>query len=266
MQLAHVHGGHGQTGAVDHAADVAIQRHIVQADFVGDMLALIFLAGIAHFGGVLVPIERVVIEADLGVERHHLAVVGHDQRVDLDHAAVFLHEQVVDTADDLDQLIDLLLGHAHAEAQVTGLVGLHAGSRIDGEGQDLLGSLGGDLFDIHAAFGRANQDNALLAAVDQAAQIVFLGDIDAVLDQQGVDRHTFGTGLVGDQGRTEQTAGELLDVLQGTDKLHTTGLAAAAGMDLGLNNPRTAQFLGGFHRLLLRGHLDALGHRHAELL
>jgi hypothetical protein len=72
--LHHVHGRHRQAGAVDHAADVAVQRHVVQADFVGDVLALVFLTGIAQLGGILVPVQGVVVQTDLGVQRHHLAV------------------------------------------------------------------------------------------------------------------------------------------------------------------------------------------------
>jgi hypothetical protein len=204
MQLAHVHGGHGQTGAIDHATDIAIQRHIVQTDLMGDVLTLIFLGGIAHFGGVFVPIQSIVVQTNLGVQRHHLTISSHDQRVDLDHAAIFLDEQVVNAIHHLDQLVDFLLAHAHLEAQVAGLVGLEAGGRIDGESQNLFWTLGGDFFDIHAALGRTDQNDALFAAVHQTAQIILFSDVHTVLDQQLVNLDAFGAGLMGVQGGAQQ--------------------------------------------------------------
>ncbi len=71
VQFDDVHGGHGQAGAVDQTADVAVQRDEVE-----------IVAGRLHFGLVLLaPVAvrehlrlaevGVVVEAHLGVQAHH---------------------------------------------------------------------------------------------------------------------------------------------------------------------------------------------------
>ncbi len=42
--------------------------------------------------------ERVVVEANLGVEAEQVALLGHHQRVDLDEACVLLDEELVERA------------------------------------------------------------------------------------------------------------------------------------------------------------------------
>ena len=47
-------------------------------------------------GHVLVAVERVVVEIDLGIEADDLAVLGHDQRIDFQQAHVLGDEGVVE--------------------------------------------------------------------------------------------------------------------------------------------------------------------------
>ncbi len=47
-------------------------------------------------------------------------------------------------------------------------------------------------------------------------------------------------------------------------QLHAAGLAAAAGVHLGLDHHRVAHRVGGGHRLVDGGHGAAIGHRDAE--
>src|SRR6266581_8584272 len=53
--LDHVHGGHGEPGAVDDAADVPVQRHVVEPVLGGFHLAGIFLGVVAQLGDVAPP-------------------------------------------------------------------------------------------------------------------------------------------------------------------------------------------------------------------
>ena len=69
-ELDDVHGGHGQARAVDHAADAAVELDVVEAVLRGLDVERRLLVDVAERHDVLVAIERVVVEVELGVERH----------------------------------------------------------------------------------------------------------------------------------------------------------------------------------------------------
>ena len=68
-ELDHVERRHRQAGAVHHAADVPVEPHVGEVDLLGLALARVLLVGIAQLRDVGVPVERVVVEVELGVER-----------------------------------------------------------------------------------------------------------------------------------------------------------------------------------------------------
>ncbi len=107
VQLNQVHGRHGQAGAIHHAGDIAVERHIVE--FVLRRLALhgILLRVIAHRGQILVPKQRVVFDVDLGIQGQKIAVRGDDQRIDLHQAGIAFQIQLVDRVRDFAELRDL---------------------------------------------------------------------------------------------------------------------------------------------------------------
>ena len=68
VELDDVHGGHGEAGAVDHAADVAVELDVVQVVLGGLDFGRVFLVEVAQRQDVLVAEQRVVVEVHLGVE------------------------------------------------------------------------------------------------------------------------------------------------------------------------------------------------------
>ena len=68
VMLDDVHRGHGEAGAVDEAGDVAVELDVIQVELAGLDFQRRFLGQVAHRLDVLVAVERVVIEADLGVD------------------------------------------------------------------------------------------------------------------------------------------------------------------------------------------------------
>ena len=90
VQLDDVHGRHRQPGAVDHAADVAVELDVVELVPAGLDLVRVLLVEVAQLDHPRLAVERVAVEVHLGVERDQLAVLGHDQRIDLDQAGVEL--------------------------------------------------------------------------------------------------------------------------------------------------------------------------------
>ena len=74
VELDDVHRRHRQAGAVDQAADVAVELDVVEAELAGLDLERVFLVEVAQLDDVLVAEQRVVVEVHLGVEREHVAV------------------------------------------------------------------------------------------------------------------------------------------------------------------------------------------------
>ena len=115
---------------------------------------------------------------------------------------------------------------------------------FDGHLGEPLGLGGGDLFDLHAALDRAHRQVGAIRAVEQEGDVVLLGDVaglgdqqllhDVALDVQAEDVLRVGEGVVG--------GGGVLDA---------AGLAAATDLDLCLDHHRLADFLG--DRLGVRG-------------
>ena len=91
-QLDDVHRRHRQTGAVDHAGDVAVELDVVQAEFAGFDLQRLFFVQIAQFLDVLVAVQRVVVEVHLRIERVDLVVAGNEERIDLGKRGVGVFE------------------------------------------------------------------------------------------------------------------------------------------------------------------------------
>ena len=97
VQLDQVHRGHGQTGAIDHARDIAIQRHIVQIVRRGFPFLLILLTWIAQLRQPLLAEQGVVLDVDLRIQREHVTAAGNDEWIYLDQACVTLQEQPIQT-------------------------------------------------------------------------------------------------------------------------------------------------------------------------
>src|SRR5690606_12669639 len=157
VQLDDVHRRHGQTGAVDHAADVAVEGHIGEVPLRGlDLLGVLF--GLVTQGAdVFVTVQGVAVEADLGVQNAQMAVLHDDQRVDLEHVHVLLDEGLVQ---DREQRLAVFSGRTgQLQRRIDGgdVLGGDAGFRVDGDGVDLFGGGVGHFLDVHAAFGRDDE-------------------------------------------------------------------------------------------------------------
>ena len=263
VQLDDVHRCHGKAGTVHHAADVAIERDIVEVELLGNTLALVFLAEVALLGDRLLAIERVFVEVELGIEGEDVAFLGDDHRVDLDHRGITLDQDLVDAEQRLGELLALLFGEVHEEGEFTALERLEASRRMHGDRLDLLRVLLGHFFNVHAAFGRGHEDDALQRAVDQGRHIQLAGNGAGLFHPHAVDGQTLGVGLLGDQARADHLAGRIFHGIEALDELHAAGLAAAAGMHLRLDDKLVAaNFLG--HRAGLFGAGGKAAFRHGN--
>ena len=117
-------------------------------------------------------------------------------------------------------------------------------------------SCGGDL-DLDAALGGGDAEVVAVGPVDQEGEVVLLGDVGRGRDQHAVDGEALDV-------HAEDLARLRDGVLRVLGQLHATGLAAAAGLDLGLDHDPAALRLGGCLGLLGRG--DHGAHRDRDVV
>ena len=180
--------------------------------------------------------QRVVVEADLGVEADELAILGDDERVHFEQAHVLLGERAVEPGEHLAHLLLQIAIQPKRFRNAQHMVRADVGCRIDREGQDLLGRVVRHLLDIHAAFGRNHDRDPRGHAVDQHREIELPGDRRAFLDVEAIDLLALRAGLMSDQRRAQDSSRLLLHIIDRLDHLDAAGLAAAAGMDLRLDH------------------------------
>ena len=97
--------------------------------------------------------QRVVVEADLGIEGDDLAAAGNDQGVDFDDGAVEGDERGIHAVDELAEGGDLLAFQAEAGGEAPGMEAGDARGGIDANAQDFLRVIDADFLDLHAALG-----------------------------------------------------------------------------------------------------------------
>ncbi len=150
--------------------------------------------------------------------------------------AVLLDEDVVEARHQRRGGSKLLAAEAELERELAGHVGLKAGRRVYIDAMDGLGMRRGDLFDFHAALGRAHENRPADAAVDQDGEVQLAVDGRLLFDQHPAYQAAFGAGLGRDERHAEDLAGNLLCFLWCRRQLDATAFAAPAGVDLGLHD------------------------------
>ena len=151
-------------------------------DFLGVFLRLV--AQRSHFGMTK---QRVVVERHLCVEHAQLALLGHDQRIDLEHRHVLGDEGGVELAHQLLGLLGEIARQIKRLGDGAAVMAHDAGGRIDGEGDDLFRRRVGDVLDVDAAFGRYHERHFTGFAVDQDRKVKLLVDVGAFFDVEAVD-------------------------------------------------------------------------------
>ena len=264
MKLNDVHGAHGQAGAVHQAADIAVQRHIVQVPGGGLGLPRVVLSGVVHLLQSRLTEQGVAVGVDLAVEAVKVAGGGYHQRVDLQQGQVKVLKQPRQPQKQVGELLHLRPLQAEAEGQIPPLEGLGAGEGVDGGFEYLVRGLRGHLLDIHPALGGGHEHDAAAGPVYHRPQIQLLGDVHTGLHQNPAHRLAFGIGLIGRQPLAEPLLGELPHLFKAFHQFDPAGLAPPAGVNLSLHHPTVAAYLfGRLHRLFRVGNGVAGGHRQA---
>ncbi len=162
-------------------------------------LGRILLVQVAQRDDLGVAKERVVVEVELGIERHHASVAGDNQRVDLGERGVGRVEALVQRLEERTALRSRPIRNADARGNLVGVDVVQALRRVDVHLVDLLRRARRDLLDVHAAFRGGHQHDLLRAAVDHHADVELLFDVGAFLDEQPPYFLPCRTGLMGDE-------------------------------------------------------------------
>ncbi len=178
----------------------------------------------------------VVVEVDFAVEGDELVVPGGDEGVDLHEGGVGVDEGAVEAGHEADGLVDLGGLEAEFEGEGAGLEGLEADGGVDGFLVDGVGGFGGDFFDFHAAGLRGHEDEAGGGAVEDDAEVELALDLAGFFDEEALNFLAGGAGLMGDQLHAEDGLGLFGCVVEGLGYFDAAALAAAAGVDLGLDD------------------------------
>ena len=250
-ELDRVHRRHRQPGAVDEAADVAVELDVAEVELARLDLGRILLVEVAQFHDLGMAEQCVGIEVELGVQRDDAAVLRQDQRIDLGKRGIRVPERLVQPLQHGARLRNARGRDADLGGDIVGVMVRHAECRIDVHLVDLLRRMGGDLLDVHAAFARRHQGHALGGAIDHHADVKLLGDVGALLDQQAAHLLATRPRLVRDQLHAENFRSALLHLVDRAGELHAAALAAATRVDLRLHHPdRAPERLGRLDRLV----------------
>src|SRR5690606_7016874 len=234
-QLDGIHGGHGQAGAVDQAADVAVELDVRQIELAGLDFGGILFIQVAVGNDFGMAEQRIGIEVELRVQGNDVALAVAVQGVDFNQRGIGFHVARIELLAYVDELRHGVGRHGDALGQRVA-VGLgEALQGVDLHGDDLLGRRMRDFLDVHAAFTGGDEGHFLRGAIGHDGQVVFLLDIGAFLDVQAANLLAFGAGLVRDQLHAQNLAGQGPDFVEGLGDLHAAALAPPAGVDLRLD-------------------------------
>ncbi len=254
----HVQRAHDQPGAVADDAHRTVEFDVVQS--LGHRLALqrVYGAGVVEVGELRVPEVGIPVEGDLAVQSDDRAGRILHERVDLDQGGV-------GTGEDRPQLlrhVDDLVGNGFRKPRsrhdlpCLGLV--HSGPGVDRDSGQGLRIVDGDLLDLDPTLHRGHRQERAVGPVEQVGEVVLLRNVAGLRDEHAVHgvpldvhpQHVPGLGL--GPGRV-------------VGEFHTTGLPAAAGLHLRLDDDPTADRLCGRTGLLRRRGHRPTQHRYAVL-
>src|SRR5208282_488196 len=261
-----VHRCHGETGAIDDTADIAVESDIVEVMLGGLDLARILLGVVAHVGNGMPPEQRIVVERHLGIESEDPVILGHDERIDLDHGGIEIAERTVAAEDACDSAADLLQSEAKTEGELPRLKRLESNRRLDHNLQDFFWMLFGDLLDFHAAEARCDDPHPLDLPVENEPEVYLPLERFGDLNIDSLNDLALWAGLIGDEGFAKKLRRRRAHFIIGLAELDASRLAAAAGMDLGLHGPMpAAEFGRAIDRLLGTVGDRALRRCHTEI-
>ena len=147
-----VHRRHRQAGAIHQTSNVSVEADVVQFMFRRLDFARIFLRNISHRGDLRMSIKRIVIEIEFCIEREHVALLRHHQRIDFHHRTIATDERSIKPIEQFHCRLCLRLLESELLREFARLKWLEAGQRIDWFANNFVRRFGRNGFDLHATF------------------------------------------------------------------------------------------------------------------
>src|SRR3990172_6520573 len=215
-----VHGGHGESGAVDDAPDIPFERDVVEAmsggfDFLG-----VFLVEITQVADVRPAVDGVVVKLHFRVQREQLAVQGNGQGIDFNQHGVVVAEAAVQRLHQLHRGGQLLAAQSQMHGDLAALEVEQSDRGVHRFAHDARRLVARGLFDLDAAPLPRHYGHTLAGAVDDQAEIGFARDVDGLLDQHALHEFPLGAGLGGDQGPADHFIGRRAHFFHGVGQLY----------------------------------------------
>ena len=240
MQLDEVHGGHRQSRPVHHAADVAGQGDIIDARLVRRRFARIGLAVVPQGGKPVLAIQGVVVDRHFAIQRQQTVVLRNDEGIDLQQGQIQPHEGPVQAGQQPAKCLVRRARQPQRKSEVANLIILQAQQGIAQFTQNFVGAAMRHFLDVHASGRRSGHRHPFRRAVHQQAQIKLARNGQSLFDEHPAHRLPFGRVLISHQPPAQQFGGAAFYLLQIAGEAYTAGLAAPAGMHLGLDRPAPA--------------------------
>jgi len=162
---------------------------------------------------------------------------------------------------EVDALLVGVAGEAEGVRDGARLEALHAEDRVDRLAVNRLRIARGDLLDLHAALLRRHHDWHADAAVERDAEVQLAIDVERLFDEHLPHLAAFGAGLVRDEGHPDHLLGQVGCFVRVLRELDAAAFAAAAGVDLRLDDHASAELFRGRARVLRRVDDDAARRR-----
>ena len=178
------------------------------------------------------------IQGDLAVQRENPAVVGQDERVDLDQGGVFRREHAIQLHENWSDLVNEFSGELRGYSDFFRLREGDALVGVDLDTGKCVGAFDRQLLDVHAAFVGTEAKVRAVCAVEQNGEVILLRDRSTFGDHDALDDVTLDV-------ETEDCLRRLERVVGGLGDFDATRLAAAAGLDLRLDDRESTDCGGG---------------------
>ena len=173
VHFYHVHGSHGQSGAVYHITDVSIQFDKTQPFFFGFHFDYFICIGFEQLFDFRLTEHGVVVEIHFAVQSQQFIVVGDYQRIDFHQRCVGIKADFVHFPEQIGGLFYQIEVVEEPEGNFSGSKRCHTQICFDGHFDDGIGIFFGHFFDFHAAFAAGHQDDRFGIPVDGHAYVNF---------------------------------------------------------------------------------------------
>jgi len=221
VELNNIHGSHGETSTVHHAADVTIETDVVEVEEGSSDFTRVLHGGITESEDLLLAESSVIIEVDLGIDAVALAV-SNNEGVDLDLSSIKSDEHLVEVLELLHRIsLDGIL-EAEDVSSLGDLLVLDALHDVDRDDVDGLGLGSGDLLDVHTTLGGDDEDGATVGTVHDNGEVLLGVEGETLVDEDLLDELTLRGGLLGHEEVTEHLASNVSDGLRRLSDVDTT--------------------------------------------